>query len=100
MAMSVEEKRERRRQWKLHNPEKVKEQKKRWKLRNPEKVKERDRKRLRNSDKDKERRTLWKSNNPDKVKEHKQLGRLKKRYPPELVEVKLLQLKILAALRA
>jgi hypothetical protein len=78
--------REYKQQWREANPDKLAKHRSKWAKANPVWVACHRRK--------------WKEGNPAKVAEHQRLYQTKKRYPPELVEVKILQLKLLEAARA
>ena len=85
MAQTAEERREVNRQWKKANPEKVAEHARKWRQAHPEKAAEYPR--------------LWKEADPDRYADCVRRSHIKRNYPPELVEVKIMQLKIKKLIR-
>jgi hypothetical protein len=102
------ENKEKVKEWIASNPDKVLDGRRRYAEKrrsefkaNPEKAAALYRKWYLNSwEKKRKSRSRWKKENPEKAAAHQQKYEIGTRYPPELVEVKLIQLKILAALRA
>ena len=79
-AEKVEEakgrRRERLKEWKKANPEKVKAQKKRWRERNREKLREREKERKKaNREKVREQQRKWRQANPEKAREQQRKWR-------------------------